>query len=383
MSALPAIAVLAILILVHELGHFMAARIQGIHVNRFSIGFGPVLWKYQGKQTEYALRAIPLGGYVGFPDDDEESDIPADDPNLMKNRPIMDRAIVISAGVIANFVFAYLVLLLMTLSVGIGTVDQAGVKITTILEQNSPAAVAGLQAGDIILSANGIKFDTGLTTLDRFQTLISKSPNQSVELVVDRNGKSLQLPILPDGESGKGRIGVRLDFTGKPHRRAVHNLAEAFDSATQSFERLVVMTAQGLKQLATNFQNTAGQLSGPVAIVAMGSELVKSDAAALFDFTAIISINLAIVNILPLPALDGGQLVFLAIEALRGGKPLPEDLQNNVMQGGLVILLGLGVVMIFKDSFNLIQQSGLSPLSTKLYGLKFHKCFHKQKQRQS
>ena len=362
MSALPAIAVLAILILVHELGHFMAARVQGIHVNRFSIGFGPVLWKYQGKQTEYALRAIPLGGYVGFPDDDEESDIPANDPNLMKNRPILDRAIVISAGVIANFVFAYLVLLVMTLSVGIGTVDQAGVKITKILEPNAPAAVAGLQAGDIVLSANGIKFDTGLTTLDRFQTLIAKKANQSVDLVVDRNGKNILMSLLPEGEAGKGKIGVRLDFTGKPHRRAVHNLGEAFDSATQSFERLVVMTVQGLKKLATNFQATAGQLSGPIAIVAMGSELVKSDAAALFDFTAIISINLGIINILPLPALDGGQLVFLAIEALRGGKPLPEELQNNVMQGGLVLLLGLGVVMIFKDSFNLLQQSGLSPL---------------------
>ncbi len=362
MSALPAIAVLAILILVHELGHFMAARVQGIHVNRFSIGFGPVLWKYQGKQTEYALRAIPLGGYVGFPDDDEESDIPTDDPNLMKNRPIMDRAIVISAGVIANFVFAYLVLLVMTLSVGIGTVDQAGVRITKILEPNAPAAVSGLRAGDIVLSANGTTFDTSLTTLDRFQTLISKSANQNVDLQVMRDRELLQVPILPDGESGKGRIGVRLDFTGKPHRRAVKNLAEAFDNATQSFERLVVMTVQGLKQLATNFKNTASQLSGPVAIVAMGSELVKSDAAALFDFTAIISINLAIINILPLPALDGGQLVFLLIEALRGGKPLPEELQNNVMQGGLVILLGLGVVMIFKDSFNLLQQSGLSPL---------------------
>ncbi len=362
MSALPAIAVLAILILVHELGHFLAARLQGIYVNRFSIGFGPVLWKYQGKQTEYALRAIPLGGYVGFPDDDEESSIPANDPNLMKNRPIVDRAIVISAGVIANFVFAYLVLLVMTLSVGIGTVDQPGVRIAKILEPNAPAAVAGLQTGDVILSANGIKFDTSLTTLDRFQTLIAKNANKSVDLVVDRRGQSLQLPILPQDEAGKGKIGVRLDFTGQPHRRAVHNIGEAFYSATQSFERLVVMTVQGLKQLATNFQNTASQLSGPVAIVAMGSELVKSDAAALFDFTAIISINLAIINILPLPALDGGQLVFLAIEALRGGKPLPEELQNNVMQGGLVLLLGLGVVMIFKDSFNLLQQSGLSPL---------------------
>ncbi|NUN64496.1 RIP metalloprotease RseP [Pseudanabaena biceps] len=362
MSALPAIAVLAILILVHELGHFLAARLQGIYVNRFSIGFGPVLWKYQGEQTEYALRAIPLGGYVGFPDDDEESDIPANDPNLMKNRPILDRAIVISAGVVANFVFAYLVLLVMTLSVGIGTVDQPGVRITKILDTNAPAAIAGLQAGDVVLSANGIKFDTSLTTLDRFQSLISKNANQTVDLQVMRDSNLLQVPILPDGEIGKGRIGVRLDFTGKPHRRAVNNIGEAFDNATQSFERLVVMTVQGLKQLATNFQNTASQLSGPVAIVAMGSELVKSDAAALFDFTAIISINLAIINILPLPALDGGQLVFLAIEALRGGKPLPEELQNNVMQGGLVILLGLGVVMIFKDSFNLLQQSGLSPL---------------------
>ncbi len=362
MSALPAIAVLAILILVHELGHFLAARLQGIYVNRFSIGFGPVLWKYQGKQTEYALRAIPLGGYVGFPDDDEESDIPKDDPNLMRNRPIVDRAIVISAGVIANFVFAYLVLLVMTLSVGIGTVDQPGVRITKIIEPTAPAAISGLQTGDIVLSANGIKFDTNLTTLDRFQALIAKNADQNVDLEVVRDENRLQISILPIGESGKGKIGVRLDFTGKPHRRAVHNIGEAFDSATQSFERLVVMTVQGLKQLATNFQNTASQLSGPVAIVAMGSELVKSDAAALFDFTAIISINLAIVNILPLPALDGGQLVFLAIEALRGGKPLPENLQNNVMQGGLVILLGLGVVMIFKDSFNLLQQSGLTPL---------------------
>ena len=102
MTVLAVIGVLALLIFVHELGHFMAARLQGIHVNRFSIGFGPILWKFQGPQTEYALRAIPLGGFVGFPDEDPESAIPANDPDLLSNRPVLDRAIVISAGVIAN-----------------------------------------------------------------------------------------------------------------------------------------------------------------------------------------------------------------------------------------------------------------------------------------
>ncbi|MEQ8960676.1 MAG: site-2 protease family protein, partial [Coleofasciculus sp. C2-GNP5-27] len=106
MSILAAIAVLAVLIEVHELGHFMAARLQGIYANRFSLGFGPVLWKYQGPDTEYAIRAFPLGGFVGFPDDDPDSEIPPDDPNLLRNRPVLDRAIVISAGVIANLIFA-------------------------------------------------------------------------------------------------------------------------------------------------------------------------------------------------------------------------------------------------------------------------------------
>lgn len=361
MSILLPIMVLAVLILVHEAGHFLAARFQGIHVNRFSIGFGPILWKYQGPQTEYALRAFPLGGFVGFPDDDVDSNIPKNDPDLLKNRPILDRAIVISAGVIANLVFAYLVLVLMTLSVGVGTVDQPGVRIAKIIGTDQPAAVAGLRIGDIVRSANGLSFDTSLDTLERFQGLVAKSANQPIKLTVQRDEQTLNLVVIPQGDVNKGKIGVGLDFTSKPHRRPVKNIGESLTVAANDFERLAVMTVQGLQKLVTNFQETASQVAGPVAIVAMGSELVQSDVSSLFDFTAIISINLAIINILPLPALDGGQLLFLAIEALRGGKPLPEKFQENVMQGGLVILLGLGVFMIFRDSFNLIQQSGISP----------------------
>ena len=118
MSVLAAISVVLMLIVVHEFGHFAAARLQKIRVNRFSIGFGPTLLKYQGSETEYAIRAIPLGGYVGFPDDDPESTIPPDDPNLLRNRPVLDRAIVISAGVIANLVFAYFLLVGQAFTIG-------------------------------------------------------------------------------------------------------------------------------------------------------------------------------------------------------------------------------------------------------------------------
>src|SRR5689334_21651030 len=156
MSVLAAIAVLAVLILVHELGHFVAARSQGIHVNRFSLGFGPVLWKYQGAQTEYAVRAFPLGGFVGFPDDDPDSEIPPNDPNLLRNRPILDRAIVISAGVIANLIFAYLVLVLQLGIVGIPEKFnyQPGVIVQPVNEQ-SIAYQAGIREGDIVLAVNG------------------------------------------------------------------------------------------------------------------------------------------------------------------------------------------------------------------------------------
>jgi membrane-associated protease RseP (regulator of RpoE activity) len=355
MSIALVIAVLAVLVVVHESGHFLAARLQGIHVNRFSVGFGPALWKYQGSRTEYALRLFPLGGFVGFPDNDEESTIPDDDPDLLKNRPIADRAIVMIAGVAANLIFAYLVLLLMTLSVGVGNVEQAGVRISVSPE--SPAAIAGLRDGDVVVAADGINFGKSLKTLDQFQALIASKSNQVLGLKVERNEKILDVHVKPIGDRGKGKIGVRLSFTGKPFRRPVANLVEAVTVASEDFQNLILMTFKGLGQLVTNFQGTASQVAGPVAIVAMGSQLVKSDFSSIFDFTAIISINLAVMNILPLPALDGGQLAFLLIEALRGGKPLPEKFQETVMQGGLVLLLGLGVVMIFKDSIGLFRQS--------------------------
>ena len=356
MSILAAIAVLAVLILVHELGHFMAARLQGIYANRFSLGFGPILWKYQGSQTEYAVRAIPLGGFVGFPDDDPDSDIPQDDPNLLRNRPILDRAIVISAGVIANLVFAYFLLVLQMGTVGVPDfVYQRGVEVPLIAAKSSTVAKqAGIKSGDVILAVNGKELGANQAAIQSLMKQIQQSPNQPLNLTIERDKQTLSLEVTPEvGQDGKGKIGVQLAPNGTLVRKRSKNLLEAFTSAAEEYQRIILLTAKGFGQLISNFNETAEQVSGPVAIVAIGANIARSDAANLFQFAALISINLAIINILPLPALDGGQLAFLVIEGVRG-KPLPTQVQQNIMQTGLVLLLGLGIFLIIRDTANLV-----------------------------
>jgi membrane-associated protease RseP (regulator of RpoE activity) len=350
MSFLAAIAVLAVLILVHELGHFVAARSQGIYVNRFSLGFGPVIWKYQGPQTEYAVRAFPLGGFVGFPDDDPDSDIPADDPNLLRNRPVFDRAIVISAGVIANLIFAYFLLVSQVSFVGIPHATLPGVLIQQLApEVSSVATNAGIQKGDVILFANNKQFGTSLQDIDSFRNIIKNNAGKPVQLEIARGDQKLSVQVIPEAKSQDGTIGVGLSPNGKVERRPVGNIGAAFAPAANEFQRIVALTFQGFGQLVTHFQQTAGQLAGPVKIVKMGANIAQNDAGNLFFFAALISINLAVINILPLPALDGGQLAFLLIEGLRG-KPLPMRIQEGVMQTGLVLLLGLGIFLIVKET---------------------------------
>ncbi len=355
MSVLAAIGVIALLVFVHESGHFLAARFQGIHVNRFSIGFGPILWKYQGPETEYAVRAIPLGGFVGFPDDDPESEIPPQDPDLLKNRPILDRAIVISAGVIANLLFAYLVFVVQFAAVGVPQAfnPEPGILIPQVVSETSPAAQAGLEDGDVILSANGTDFGTEDSSVKSFVDLIQANPNQPIDMTVERDGQILDLTVTPElSPENTAVIGVQLQRNGEFEYRRANTVFEVFTLAAREFQDMLLQTVQGFAMLITNFSQMAGQVAGPVKIVEQGAGLAASNAATLFPFTAIISINLAIINILPLPALDGGQLAFLLVEALRG-KPLPDRVQENVMQTGLVLLLGLGVFLIVRDTSQL------------------------------
>lgn len=352
LAPLASIGVLALLIVVHELGHFLAARLQGIHVNRFSIGFGPILWKYQGKRTEYALRGIPLGGFVGFPDDDPDSDIPPNDPNLLRNRPILDRAIVISAGVIANLIFAYLVFVVQFSTVGIPDSNyRPGVVVPEVTSQDSPAALAGIQSRDVILSVEGRELGTADAAMKTLMETIRANPNQPVDLKVQRGARQFDISVVPEaGEDGVARIGVQL--APNSGYRPPTSLFEVFGRAAEMFQKILVATVQGFWSLITDFSSVAGQVAGPVKIVEKGAGLAASNAGDLFPFAAIISINLAIINILPLPALDGGQLAFLLVEGLRG-QPIPMRIQENVMQTGLVLLLGLGIFLIVRDTTQL------------------------------
>lgn len=351
------IGILGLLIAVHELGHFLAARLQGIHVNRFSIGFGPVLWKYQGEQTEYALRSIPLGGYVGFPDEDPESSIPETDPDLMRNRPILDRAIVISAGVIANLIFAYLLLVTEVGIVGIpgGVQYQPGVLIAQVAtDVSSVAAQAGIQARDVVLGVDGQPLGQAEAARDTLMQAIQNNDGQPIQFHIKRQDQELDINLVPERtENGVARIGVQLAPNGRLIRRPIQHLGELFSTAAQEFQKIVGFMVHTLGQLVGNFRESASQVAGPVGIVAIGADMARTDMTSLFQFAAVISVNLAFINILPLPALDGGQLAFLLLEGLRG-KPLPNNIQEGVMQVGLFLLLGLGVFMIVLDTAKLM-----------------------------
>ncbi|AGY56882.1 RIP metalloprotease RseP [Gloeobacter kilaueensis] len=350
MFVLLSILLLGLLIVVHELGHFMAARLLGIRVSRFSIGFGPVLARYQGPEVEYALRALPLGGYVGFPDEDPESNIAKDDPNLLKNRPVLDRTIVLSAGIVANLIFGYLVLVLMVAIGGVPVSEQKpGVLIQQVSPGASPASQAGLKAGDVLLTVDGKSVGSGENALEATSRAFKASPGRPLRLVVRRDRQQVPIAVTPSSE---GKVGVSLTPNATVEHRPPQNPVEIFTSSWNTYGRIASTTFSGFAQL---FSGRAGidQLSGPVGIVAVTAQAAQSDWLNLFFVGALISFNLAILNLLPFPALDGGQLVFVGVEAVRG-KPLDERIQRIVTQTGLVVLLGLGLVLIFKDSLSLL-----------------------------
>ncbi|MGA0364959.1 MAG: M50 family metallopeptidase, partial [Vulcanococcus sp.] len=286
MGVLTALAILAGLIVVHEAGHFFAATWQGIRVSGFSVGFGPVLLQKQRRGVQFALRAIPLGGFVSFPDDDEDSSIPSDDPDLLTNRPLPQRALVIAAGVIANLLLAWAVLMAQGAFVGIpaGFSATPGVLVSGV-QQGQAAAASGLKAGDRILAVDGRDLGGGQSAVSQLVELVKGAPDQTLRLQAERQGQALELQLTPADLSGIGRIGAQLQPSGTEAFRRPRSPIEVIQQANHDVALLTKRTVDGFITLVTHFGETAGQVSGPVKIVEMGASLAKQGGSSLFLYT--------------------------------------------------------------------------------------------------
>jgi len=351
MDVLTSITVLGFLIFFHEMGHFLAAIFQGIYVDGFSIGFGPSIIQKRYKNITYSLRAFPLGGFVSFPDE-EINNIDPKDPNLLKNRPVIQRVIVISAGVFANLILAYTILIVNVTTIGIPFDPEPGILVlATQLEK--AASIAGLQAGDKILKIENNTLGVGDQAVSTLVKKIQNSSDQSISITIERDRVFKDLTLVPKNVDGKGTIGAQLQPNIKKETKKTKNIFELFKYTNNEFSSLLVKTIQGYKGLITNFSSTAQQLSGPVKIVEIGAQLSQQGGTGILLFAALISINLAVLNSLPLPLLDGGQLVFTLIEGFRG-KPVPVKVQMVVTQSSFFLLVGLSVLLIIRDTSQLL-----------------------------
>ena len=351
MNVLTSITVLGFLIFFHEMGHFLAAILQGIYVDGFSIGFGPSIIKKKYKGITYSFRAFPLGGFVSFPDE-ELKNIDPKDPNLLKNRPIIQRVIVISAGVLANLFLAYTILIINVATLGIPFDPEPGILVLAIQPEKA-AFEAGLQAGDKILKIDEEVLGVGDQAVSSLVRKIQNASEDSISIEVERDNFYQELTLFPQIIDGKGTIGAQLQPNIKKETKRTNNIYELFQFTNKEFSSLLIKTIEGYKGLVTNFSSTAQQLSGPVKIVEIGAQLSQQGGTGILLFAALISINLAVLNSLPLPLLDGGQLVFTLIEGLRG-KPVPAKIQIAVTQSSFFLLVGLSVLLIIRDTSQLL-----------------------------
>jgi len=351
MNVLTSITVLGFLIFFHEMGHFLAAILQGIYVDGFSIGFGPSIIQKRYKNITYSLRAFPLGGFVSFPDE-EINNIDPKDPNLLKNRPVIQRVIVISAGVFANLILAYTILIVNVTTIGIPFDPEPGILVLAT-QPEKPASLAGLKAGDKILKIESNILGVGDQAVSSLVKEIQNASENPISITIDRDGVLKDLTLIPKNIDGKGTIGAQLQPNIKKETKKTNNIFELFKYTNNEFSSLLAKTIQGYKGLITNFSSTAQQLSGPVKIVEIGAQLSQQGGSGILLFAALISINLAVLNSLPLPLLDGGQLVFTLIEGFRG-KPVPVKVQMVVTQSSFFLLVGLSVMLIIRDTSQLL-----------------------------
>ena len=326
--------VFGMLVFVHELGHFITAKMTGMRVSEFAIGFGPkLLWKRWG-ETEYSLRAVPLGGYNKIDGMDPEEE---QDERAFSRKPLWARALVIAAGSVMNFVLPVVLFTIVFLSSGIESVSDQPV-IGSIIP-DKPAAQSGLVAGDKVLSINGSPVETWRQVVDKIRV----SKDSLVLELETKDAVKRKVTMFPeiDSKSGRAVIGIVPVID--------HQYPGFFESIGMSVKQTYAISGKmlsGLGQMLTG--RVEADIAGPIGVAQMAGQVAQLGFTPLLQFAAFLSINLGLINLFPVPVLDGGHLVTLLVEAIRR-KPLnPAQIRYTQMVGlGLLILLML--LATFKD----------------------------------
>ncbi|MGB4430461.1 MAG: RIP metalloprotease RseP [Limnochordia bacterium] len=322
-------------VLFHELGHFLVAKASGIRVFEFAVGFGPALASTTWRGTKYSLRVFPLGGFVKMAGMDEPvdyaEDVPADDdPRSFQAKSLPVRLGTIAAGPFMNLVLAVLLFSLYFMLVTVPPM-------VTTVEPNSPAEIAGLLPGDTFISINGEE----VIDADQVVGKIQQAAGQEIEIVVRRQGSLHTIKAVPQEVGGQGRLGFGIS-EAKPRYPFLTSVRAA---AVQTW-RLTAQLVGDITRMITGKQQV--EISGPIGIVHIVGETARHGVPQLLSLAVILNINLGLLNLLPVPVLDGGWLLILVLEAIRG-KPLAPETRGIAQFIGLALLIMLMLFATFKD----------------------------------
>jgi regulator of sigma E protease len=343
-TILLAILALGILIIIHEGGHFLIARLSGMRVDRFSIGFGPKLWSFKRAETVYQIAAIPLGGFVQIAGlNPGEEGMAADDPRAYPNRPVWQRLATIFAGPGTNYVFAAIMMIVIYLIWGVPGAGKAPV--VDGLIDGKPAAAAGFLEGDELVRIGG----TQVKEVQDVAPLVNASNGQELAVDVLRDGKPLTLHVKAEKDGSDWRIGVQLG--GREEWEPAPTSVRIKRALTYPFEySAFILHSLG----TTGFSGIIKNGSGPVGIVKVMRKHIEHGPRYAFWIIAAISIYLGLFNLLPLPGLDGGRLVFLGWEAISRRK-VNQRIEQTVHMVGVLMLLALIVVITFKNDVHITR----------------------------
>jgi regulator of sigma E protease len=346
-STIAIILVLGMLIFFHELGHFLMARVMRIGVSTFSLGFGPKIWGFTSGKTQYRLSAIPLGGYVKLAGESRDAPVPdgfADKESFIL-RPPWQRIIVVAAGPIFNFVLAWLIYWGLFWSMGQAEILPT---IGTIVD-GSPAYEAGIQEGDRVTAVDGRSIDNWTELATKIRT----SEGQELRFTLERNGSRMTVGIEPRVEVQKNIFGeeIKVPLIGiSPAGDMIYIPMGPIDSAQaglfQTWE-LIKLTVQGIIKLVERIIPLE-TIGGPIMIAQLVSEQAHRGLVDVLALTALISINLGLLNLLPIPVLDGGHILFYAIESITG-RPLSDKWQQITIRIGLALLFALMALAVYND----------------------------------